>query len=168
MCEGAAQRGAVPQGHAWWRWPALPIASRSSNSSVNYLNQTPISQPPCRGAGTGVLAKRADLRWRRTADQITQLSTLQDDLLNAASAFVKPGGLLVYSTCSIEVDECSDRVRAFLGRPEGGEFDLEAPPPGLMPEGVVGPDGCVATLPHQHGVDGAFAARLRRRGAAGA
>ncbi|KAI8462446.1 MAG: hypothetical protein J3K34DRAFT_527743 [Monoraphidium minutum] len=118
---------------------------------------------PC--SGTGVLAKRADLRWRRTPDQISDLVALQDDLIAAAAVFVRPGGLLVYSTCSIEPEECIDRVRAFLESPAGAGFELEAPPAGLLPPGVLTPDGCLATLPHVHGVDGAFGARLRRRAA---
>jgi len=111
-----------------------------------------------------VLAKRADMRWRRTAQQLRELTALQDALLAAAAVFVKPGGLLVYSTCSVEDEECLERARAFLSGPAGREFELEAPTAGLMPEGVVTGDGCVVTLPHVHGVDGAFAVRLRRRG----
>lgn len=118
-------------------------------------------------AGTGVLAKRADLRWRRTQDQISDLSDLQDQLLDAAAVFVRPGGLLVYSTCSIEDEEGVERVRAFLGRPAGADFELEPPAEGLLPAAVVRADGCLATLPHVHGVDGAFGARLRRRAGGG-
>jgi 16S rRNA (cytosine967-C5)-methyltransferase len=126
-----------------------------------------------------VLAKRADLRWRRTPEQLAALAALQDELLDAAAAFVRPGGLLLYSTCSIEADEGPDRVAAFLARPAGAAFALEAPPPGLLPAAVVvaagggggggggaalAGGGWMQTLPHVHGVDGAFAARLRRGG----
>ena len=117
---------------------------------------------PC--SGTGVLAKRADLRWRRTPEELEELVKLQDELLDAAAAFVRPGGLLVYSTCSVERDEGSARVEAFLARPAGAAFALEAPPEGLMPEGVLDAAGQLVVLPHLHGgADGAFAARLRRR-----
>lgn len=112
-----------------------------------------------------MLAKRADLRWRRAAEDIPRLAALQDALLDAAAPLVAPGGLLVYSTCSIEAEEGVERVRAFLARPAGAGFELERAPEGLMPPGVVTVDGCLATLPHVHGVDGAFAARLRRRAA---
>jgi 16S rRNA (cytosine967-C5)-methyltransferase len=155
-----------------------------------------------------VLAKRADMRWRRTLEQLQELVALQDELLDAAAVFVKPGGLLVYSTCrwgrgarllgpgelrecfrqhaaiqtcpgtasptqppyhrpplprSIEEDEGLARVQAFLQRTAGAEFELEPAPSGLLPAGVEAPPGVLATLPHVHGVDGAFAARLRRR-----
>ncbi|GIL43283.1 hypothetical protein Vafri_1068, partial [Volvox africanus] len=124
---------------------------------------------PC--TGTGVLAKRADLRWRRTPEQLRELVTLQDGLLDAAASMVAPGGILVYSTCSIEEEEDHQRVRAFLDRHSEFRLDLLAcgtaggpaspPRPGVPPE-VITAEGYVATLPHVHDTDGAFAARLRR------
>lgn len=80
--------------------------------------------------------------------------------MDAASELVKPGGLLVYSTCSIELDENDERVTAFLTR--HGEFSLEVPPQGLVPAEVLTQEGYLRTLPQKHGVDGAFAVRLRR------
>jgi len=112
---------------------------------------------PC--SGLGVLAKRADLRWRRTLDEIGQLTDLQDELLDAAAALVRPGGLLVYSTCTTEPEENAERVEAFLGRQAA--FVLERAD-GLVPEAFVTEEGYFAALPHVHGTDGAFAARLRR------
>jgi len=78
----------------------------------------------------------------------------QAELLDAAAALVRPGGLLVYSTCSLEAEENEGQVVAFLARAPG--FALQPAPPGLLPQ------GCLATLPHVHGTDGAFAARLLR------
>lgn len=112
---------------------------------------------PC--SGLGVLAKRADLRWRREEDGFTELVALQDELLEAASKLVAPHGLLVYSTCSIEPLENQERIAAFLKRHT--EFELEAPPHGAVPQGVLQGEYMV-TLPHVHNIDGAFAARLRR------
>eukprot|EP00887_Chlorella_sp_A99_P000866 scaffold5.g866.t1 len=117
---------------------------------------------PC--SGTGVLAKRADLRWRRSPTDLQQLAALQAELLDAAAALVAPGGLLVYSTCSsIEEEENMRQAEAFLER-QGGRFTLEPPPAscGLPPE-CLSPDGAaLAMLPHVHGTDGAFGVRLRR------
>jgi 16S rRNA (cytosine967-C5)-methyltransferase len=112
---------------------------------------------PC--SGLGVLARRADLRWHRTEAQMAELTALQDQLLDAAAPMVHPGGCLVYSTCTIEPEENEQRVVAFLGRHPA--FALE-PAAGLVPESMVTPEGYYAALPHRHGTDGAFAARLRR------
>ena len=111
---------------------------------------------PC--SGTGVLAKRADLRWNRTPDDLDELTALQDQLLDAAAKHVECGGLLVYSTCSIEAAENDERIRRFLDR--HATFDLE-PVGTRVPKAMR--DGAVfRALPHVHGTDGAFAARLRR------
>ena len=68
---------------------------------------------PC--SGSGVLAKRADLRWRRSPDEIDRLTTLQDSLLDAAAQRVRPGGLMVYATCSVEPEENDRARRGLLG-----------------------------------------------------
>jgi 16S rRNA (cytosine967-C5)-methyltransferase len=116
---------------------------------------------PC--SGTGVLAKRADLRWRRTLEEVQQLAQLQGELLPAAAKFVKPGGLLVYSTCCLEQEENEDQVAAFLASDAGRDFEVEAPAKGSMPEGMITKEGYLLILPHVHDMDGAFAARLRRK-----
>lgn len=112
---------------------------------------------PC--SGLGVLAKRADLRWQRQPDDLAELIELQDELLDAAARLVRPGGILVYSTCTIEPEENEDRVDAFLDR--HADFEREAPPD-EFPDDVVSDTGALRTLPHRHRTDGAFAVRLRR------
>jgi 16S rRNA (cytosine967-C5)-methyltransferase len=112
---------------------------------------------PC--SGLGVLARRADLRWNRSEDDLATLARLQDELLDAAAVAVRPGGLLVYATCSVEPVENEERVAAFLAR--NGAFsgeDVGA----LVPDEMRTPAGHYAAFPHRHGTDGAFAARLRR------
>jgi 16S rRNA (cytosine967-C5)-methyltransferase len=111
---------------------------------------------PC--SGLGVLAKRADLRWHRSPDDLQELTALQDELLDAAAHLVRPGGLLVYSTCTIEPEENQHRVEAFLTRND--RFALD-PVGDRVPDSTVAGEGYMVTTPHQHGVDGAFAARLR-------
>lgn len=112
---------------------------------------------PC--SGLGVLARRPDLRWRRSEASIRGLIELQDALLDAAAPFVKSGGRLVYATCTITPEENEERVAAFLAR--NGDFAPE-PVSTRVPQLLV-QDGCLASLPHVHEIDGAFAACLRRR-----
>ena len=113
---------------------------------------------PC--SGTGVMSKRADLRWRRSEDDLVKLAELQDQLLDAAADRLRPGGLLVYSTCSIEPEENNLRINAFLERQTN--FTLENAGEFLSPA-FVNSAGYMVTLQHQHDMDGAFAARMRRQ-----
>ena len=85
-------------------------------------------------------------------------NVVQADLLDNGNQLVKPGGLLVYSTCSIEADENEEQIMAFLDRHPNFQLDT---PPASIPSDVL-QNGCLRTLPHVHGIDGAFAARLRR------
>ena len=113
---------------------------------------------PC--TGLGVLAKRADLRWRRSPEDLEEMAGLQEALLTTAARLVLPGGILVYSTCTIEPEENEHQIDAFLARNE--DFELESAA-GYVPDEMVSEEGFLITLPHQHRTDGAFAARLRRQ-----
>ncbi|KAK2967296.1 hypothetical protein RJ640_004862 [Escallonia rubra] len=110
---------------------------------------------PC--SGLGVLSKRADLRWNRRLEDMEQLKVLQDELLDAASMLVKPGGVLVYSTCSIDVEENEERVAAFLQRHQ--EFCIDSVDRYVSPDFVT-EHGFYSSSPVKHSLDGAFAARL--------
>jgi 16S rRNA (cytosine967-C5)-methyltransferase len=118
---------------------------------------------PC--SGTGVLVKRADLRWRRQPEDFSVLCNLQSQLLSAAAQVVRPGGLLVYSTCSLESEENETIISEFLSNdPLGSEFSVEPPPESAaIPAECLSEQGMLRMLPHVHGTDGAFAARLRRK-----
>ena len=97
---------------------------------------------PC--SNTGVVRRRVDLRWRLQAAEITRLATVQAQLLGAASEFVKPGGVLVYSTCSLEPDE-NERVTERF-RESHPKFALDA---------------TRSIFPPHDKMDGAFVARFR-------
>lgn len=118
---------------------------------------------PC--SGLGVIRRRPDLRWRKNADEVKELSVLQKDILSAASSCVRPGGALVYSTCTLEPEENEDVVNWLTGRTG---FYLEDLNPYLPGEGWTEEDrrlmkrGYLTLLPHVHGSDGFFIARLRR------
>jgi 16S rRNA (cytosine967-C5)-methyltransferase len=113
---------------------------------------------PC--TGTGTFRRHPDGRWRVTPDDLAALAALQDELLTAAAPLVRPGGWLVYSTCSLEREENEERVEAFLASHPA--FTPDPAPDAVAPE-LADASGRLCVLPHRQGVDGAFAARLRRR-----
>ncbi|HKK18327.1 MAG TPA: RsmB/NOP family class I SAM-dependent RNA methyltransferase [Opitutales bacterium] len=78
---------------------------------------------PC--SNTGVIQRRTDVKWRLSAKDLSQCTRLQSGLLRVASQFVKPGGRIVYSTCSIEVEENRAVVDAFLNSRAGKNFREE-------------------------------------------
>jgi len=102
---------------------------------------------PC--SNTGVLGRRPEARWRLRPDDLRQLVALQTRLLGLGVERLRPGGAVVYSTCSIEPEENARRVRAFTA--ENASFVIESEIEALpAPPGSEGP------------VDGGYAARMRR------
>lgn len=112
---------------------------------------------PC--SGTGALGRKADLRWKKNPAQLGTLTELQGQLLDAAAKLLKPGGTLVYSTCSLEEEENQGAIRAFLDRVP--DFRME-PASEILPPALVDREGYYISLPHEHGMAGAFGAVLRR------
>lgn len=100
--------------------------------------------PPCSGLGT--LQARADLRWRVTPERVQEMTLTQAAILAAGAAAVRPGGVLVYSTCTISSTENEHQIAAFL---DSHPNFAQAEPPAL-------------TLPHRDHTAGFFIARLQR------
>ena len=98
---------------------------------------------PC--SNTGVLRRRVDLRWRLQPDEIVRLQKTQVQILKKAVLPLRPGGLLVYSTCSLEPEENSEVVQQFLSDVSGFALERQR-----------------TLTPIIDGVDGAFVARVRR------
>ena len=98
---------------------------------------------PC--SNTGVLRRRVDLRWRIQPEEIQRLRATQLGLLREAAARLRPGGVLVYSTCSLEPEENGEVVKQFLAAEAGFRLERER-----------------RLRPFADGVDGAFVARLVR------
>ena len=112
---------------------------------------------PC--TGTGTFRRHPDSRWRLRISDLAVLPAVQRSILRAAATAVRPGGLLVYSTCSLETEENDAQIESFLS--DNPEWRLEPPPEGAVPAAVLDA-GRLRALPQRHGTDGAFAARLRR------
>jgi 16S rRNA (cytosine967-C5)-methyltransferase len=112
---------------------------------------------PC--LGTGTFARHPDARSRVSPDALQRLRVIQAQLLERTSAVVAPGGLLIYSTCSLEPEENEQQVAQFLARHP--EFRRE--PNDTFPTTLMSEEGDLRILPQRHEMDGAYAARLRRR-----
>jgi 16S rRNA (cytosine967-C5)-methyltransferase len=113
---------------------------------------------PC--SGLGVLAKKPDLKWKRDIADLIKLARIQRELIDNAARLLKPGGVLVYSTCTTEPEENQEVVRSFLANHPEFVLDNAAQ---FVSKDVVTPEGFVETFPHRHGMDGSFAARLVKK-----
>lgn len=117
---------------------------------------------PC--SGTGVIRRRPDARWRKDPGQLREIVELQRDMLGSVSICLKPGGVLVYSTCSVLHEENLDQVNNFLrGHPDFRAEDLGPYLPPELAGGEATAGGYIQLYPHRHGTDGFFIARMRRR-----
>jgi 16S rRNA (cytosine967-C5)-methyltransferase len=112
---------------------------------------------PC--SGTGVIRRQPDIRWNRLPEQLPRYQATQLELLTIAACLLKPGGVLLYATCSLEAEENQELVRLFLDAHPG--FTVEDAR-GLLPEHawrLVDQDGFLCSHPSD-GLDGFFATRL--------
>ncbi|MDR3627504.1 MAG: 16S rRNA (cytosine(967)-C(5))-methyltransferase RsmB [Ignavibacteriaceae bacterium] len=114
-----------------------------------------LTDTPCLGSGT--LSKKPDIKWKKDLFDLRKISTMQYDLLVKASTLLKTGGVLVYSTCSIEPEENFGIVKKFLDNHP--QFKLKDASE-VLPKELTDENGCTQTLPHIHHMDGAFAAKL--------
>lgn len=120
---------------------------------------------PC--SATGTIRRHPDIPWLKGAADIAKLASLQDRLFDAAVAMVKPGGTVVFCTCSLEAEEGPARVEALLARnPAMARVPVEAVEIGGLGE-LIGPDGDLRSRPDHltdlGGLDGFYACRLIRR-----
>jgi 16S rRNA (cytosine967-C5)-methyltransferase len=152
LCVEAVRLGcrvAVAQGDA----TQSPLAPTARFDAV-------LVDAPCSGLGT--LRQHPEIRWRRRPEDLAALAALQGILAARAADYVRPGGALVYATCTLSRLENEAVVDAFLRARR--DFIPDDPRP-LLPAAaheLVAADGALRTLPHRHGLDGFFAVRLRR------
>ncbi|MCD6507475.1 16S rRNA (cytosine(967)-C(5))-methyltransferase RsmB [Candidatus Poribacteria bacterium] len=116
---------------------------------------------PC--SNTGVIRRHPDLKWKRSEEDIEKLADLQFRILLASAQYVKRGGVLVYSTCSLEEEENEGVIERFLEEVKGFEPESVADYLPYSAKELVTWEGFMRSSPHIHGLDGFFAARLRRR-----
>jgi 16S rRNA (cytosine967-C5)-methyltransferase len=125
---------------------------------------------PC--SATGTIRRHPDVAWTKSEEDIRKLSGLQTRLLDKAANLLKPGGRMVYCTCSLEADEGELQAQAFLARhPEFTRQPIRADEIGGLAECIT-PDGDVRTLPchlvspehERSGLDGFFIARFVKAG----
>lgn len=106
---------------------------------------------PC--SGMGVLRRNPDTKWKLNPEYLAELRQIQQDILQNYTRIVKPGGIVVYATCSILSSENRNQVDAFLNSPAGADFRL-------LREQTI--------LPHEQGFDGFYMAALERLPESGA
>ena len=117
---------------------------------------------PC--SGLGVIGRKGDIKYRVRPEDLAALAALQRQILVSAAAYLRPGGVMIYSTCTLDPAENEENAD-FIGRVVGLVPDDLAP---HLPAGLPGIQGARVTLmPHIHGTDGFFIARYRRPGAPG-
>lgn len=134
-----------------------PVASDMMDFTADPFDRV-LLDPPCSGWGTA--GKHSDLRWSKTGEDIKNLVLIQKAMLDKAAKLVKPGGVLVYSTCTIIRDENDQQIEEFILR--NNDFEIETAAE-FFPKEIVNERGFVKTYPNVHDFDGAFCARLRRK-----
>lgn len=113
---------------------------------------------PCSGLGT--LYRKADLRWRWTPERTEELARLQARMLRTAFALLRPGGVLVYATCTLARAENEGVVEAFLAsEPRARAADMRPWLPAAWSEEAA--RGMITLMPHRHGTEGFFLARIQ-------
>jgi 16S rRNA (cytosine967-C5)-methyltransferase len=125
---------------------------------------------PC--SSTGTVRRHPDIPYLKSPKDIVALAALQTRLLDNAASLLKPGGRLVYSTCSLEPEEGEAQIAALLVRNEALRLDAIAPDELYGQAEWIEPSGCLRTFPYElrldgpewSGMDGFFAARLVRAG----
>ncbi|MBE9077495.1 16S rRNA (cytosine(967)-C(5))-methyltransferase [Romeria aff. gracilis LEGE 07310] len=113
---------------------------------------------PCSGLGT--LHRHADARWQQFPESVETLVQLQRDLLLHTATWVKPGGILVYSTCTLNPAENEDQILWFLS--QCPNWQIQPPPPSSPAYPFAAAKGWIKVWPHRHDMDGFFMVKLQK------
>jgi len=135
----------------------LPLPVRPGSARFVLLDA------PCTGLGT--LREHPEIRWRLSESHIERMASMQRQMLQQAAAIVAAGGVLVYAVCSIAPEEGPNVIRDFVA--SNADFEVDRMPPAAEQlKSMLDGDGYMRTRPDIDGLDGFFAARLKRRKAA--
>ncbi|GGH25631.1 16S rRNA (cytosine(967)-C(5))-methyltransferase RsmB [Paenibacillus segetis] len=137
---------------------AAKLAERYPQESFDRI----LLDAPC--SGLGVIRRKPDLKWAKTPGDISEIRGIQTELLDAVSGLLKPGGILVYSTCTIEPQENAEMVQHFLSRHP--EFEIAQDDHSFW-QGLIGTSAREAIglqiLPQDYHSDGFYIARLVKK-----
>ncbi|MBW4664326.1 MAG: 16S rRNA (cytosine(967)-C(5))-methyltransferase [Chroococcus sp. CMT-3BRIN-NPC107] len=131
--------------------------SRHLNQFINKCDRL-LLDVPCSGLGT--LNRHADARWRQTPETIQELSLLQSELIAQAALLVKPGGVMVYATCTLHPQENESIIETFLK--QNTNWEIEPPALDSPCFTFAKPPSWIKVLPYQDLMDGFFMVRLRK------
>ncbi|MCC3379788.1 16S rRNA (cytosine(967)-C(5))-methyltransferase RsmB [Paenibacillus farraposensis] len=135
---------------------ALELKERYAPASFDRI----LLDAPC--SGFGVIRRKPDLRWTKTAQDVREIAQLQHELLESVAGLLKPGGILVYSTCTIEPDENEGQLARFLSEHPEYELAKDHLFPDVSYDVNDARRGSVQLLPQHFHSDGFYIARLRR------
>ena len=181
-CDRAAKRlNKVRENAARLQLQSIKIEPGDSRDQVKFVNiaDRVLLDAPCSGLGT--LHKRPDIRWRQTSQAIGELFELQRELLKQAASWVKPKGILVYATCTLNVLENEKVIQSFLANNSNwriqspsneivqttkglpaGVANAEEISAGFLGQNWLTAEGWIKVYPHRHDMDGFFMVRLVR------
>ncbi len=139
---------------------SIQICTGDSRSFSQFTNSGDrvLLDAPCSGLGT--LHRRPDIRWRVTPATVQELSVLQAELLEQAATWVKPGGVLVYATCTLHPQENEEVIQPFLE--QHSHWEIKQPSPDSPLSAFSTPQGWLKVWPHRYQMDGFFMVRLKR------
>ena len=136
------------------------IEADSSQLNIYGFADRVIVDVPC--TGLGVLRRRVESRWRKTIDHVYTLPELQYKILENSASCLKPKGIIVYCTCTIEPEENEQVIDRFIKAHPNFKIQSVEPfiPAQLRDKNIVTPEGFMQTFPHLHNMDGFFAVRM--------
>lgn len=140
----------------------IQVDAREINKHYGQIFDRILLDVPC--SGFGVIRRKPDLKWTKTEADIVSLTRIQEQILEAASALLKSGGILVYSTCTLAKEENEEMIKRFINNHPNFKLDTTLPKylSNVVSEKVDTNTGMLQILPHHFNTDGFFISRLQR------